>query len=134
MNIRNITVIGSGTMGNGIAHVFVQYGFTVTLNDIKKEFLDRGISTIKANLDRQVTKGTVTDELRSQTLSRISASTSLEESAKSADIVIEAATENETIKKRNKVSFPATRSITFNQAKWGKGEKGGRVPHNNHWI
>ncbi|HTK80977.1 MAG TPA: 3-hydroxybutyryl-CoA dehydrogenase [Bacteroidota bacterium] len=98
--MKNVTVIGSGTMGNGIAHVFAQYGFSVTLNDIKQEFLDRGISTIKANLDRQVTKGTITDELRSQTVARISATTSLEESASSADIVIEAATENEAIKKQ----------------------------------
>ena len=50
--MKNVTVIGSGTMGNGIAHVFAQYGFSVTLNDIIQEFLDRGIGTIKANLDR----------------------------------------------------------------------------------
>lgn len=54
MNIRNVSVIGSGTMGNGIAHVFAQYGFEVSLIDIRQEALDRALATIGANLDRQV--------------------------------------------------------------------------------
>ncbi len=85
-------------MGNGIAHVFAQYGFNVILNDIKQEFLDKGLATISANLDRQVKKGTLTDEQRTATLSRISLSTTLKDSAAVSDIVIEAATENQQIK------------------------------------
>ncbi|MFN0157805.1 MAG: 3-hydroxybutyryl-CoA dehydrogenase [Bacteroidota bacterium] len=98
MSVKLVTVIGAGTMGNGIAHVFAQYGFDVTLNDIKQEFLDKGLSTISANLDRQVKKGIIAEDIRSATLSRISLTTNLEEAARQADIVIEAATENQQIK------------------------------------
>ena len=96
--MKNITVIGAGTMGNGIAHVFAQYGYSVTLNDTKQEFIDRGLKTIAANLDRQVKKGTLTEEQKTQTLSRIVPSLSLVEAARSADIMIEAATEDRKIK------------------------------------
>lgn len=98
MNIRNITVIGSGTMGNGIAHVFAQYGYAVTLNDIKQEFLDKGIKTITSNLDRQVKKGTLTEEQKNAALANIKGSITLAEAVKNADIIIEAATENRNIK------------------------------------
>ncbi|MBP6673616.1 MAG: 3-hydroxybutyryl-CoA dehydrogenase [Bacteroidetes bacterium] len=96
--MKNVTVIGSGTMGNGIAHVFAQYGFAVTLNDIKQEFLDKGIKTISSNLDRQVKKGTLTEEQKSATLANIKTSLILSEAVQQADIVIEAATENRNIK------------------------------------
>lgn len=99
MNIQNVVVIGAGTMGNGIAHVFAQYGFSVTLNDIKQEFIDRGLKTIQANLDRQVKKGTINEEQKQATLGRIKTTLNLEEACRSADIVIEAATEDEAIKK-----------------------------------
>jgi len=98
MDINNITVIGSGTMGNGIAHVFAQYGFSVTLVDIKQEFIDRGLKTIISNLDRQVKKAVITEELKQQTLSRIKTSVSLEQSVRNSDLVIEAATEDKSIK------------------------------------
>ncbi len=98
MTIKNITVIGAGTMGNGIAHVFAQYGFSVVLHDIKPEFIERGLITIRANLDRQVKKGTLTEEQKTQTLARIISSSSLPDAAKDADIIIEAATENKSIK------------------------------------
>jgi len=98
MTIKNITVIGSGTMGNGIAHVFAQYGFSVTLNDIKQEFLDRGLNTIGANLDRQIKKGTLTEEQKKNTLSNIKTSLDLAAAVQGADLVIEAATENKEIK------------------------------------
>ncbi len=98
MNIRNITVIGSGTMGNGIAHVFAQYGYAVLLNDIKQEFLDKGIKTITSNLDRQVKKGTLTEEQKNAALANIKTSLTLAEAVKNADIIIEAATENRDIK------------------------------------
>ena len=100
MNIRNVTVVGAGTMGNGIAHVFAQYGFSVTLNDIKTEFIERGMAAVKSNLDRQVKKGTLTEDQCRQTLSRLSSTTSLEEALTTADIVIEAATENVVMKKQ----------------------------------
>jgi 3-hydroxybutyryl-CoA dehydrogenase len=99
MEIRNITVVGAGTMGNGIAHVFAQYGYAVVLNDIKQEFIDRGLRIISANLDRQVKKGTITEEQKKETLSRIQANPNLEAASKRADIVVEAATEDVEIKK-----------------------------------
>lgn len=99
MNIQNVTVIGAGTMGNGIAHVFAQYGFAVTLNDIKQEFIERGLKTIQANLDRQVKKGTINEDQKQATLGRIKTTLNLEEACQSADIVIEAATEDQAIKK-----------------------------------
>jgi 3-hydroxybutyryl-CoA dehydrogenase len=87
-------------MGNGIAHVFAQFGFTVELTDVKQEFLDTGIAKISANLDRQVKKGLVTEEEKKQTLSRIRPVVGLEAAAKNADLVVEAATENEPVKKQ----------------------------------
>jgi 3-hydroxybutyryl-CoA dehydrogenase len=99
MNMKNITVIGAGTMGNGIAHVFAQYGFSVVLNDVKPEYIERGMHTITANLDRQIKKNSITEEQKNQTLSRISRAIDLKESVRNADIVIEAATENKPVKK-----------------------------------
>jgi 3-hydroxybutyryl-CoA dehydrogenase len=100
MSIRNITVIGAGTMGNGIAHVFAQSGFEVILVDIKQEFLDKALETIKGNLGRQVKKGTLTEADAAATSGRITTSTNMEESAKSADFIVEAATENYELKKK----------------------------------
>jgi 3-hydroxybutyryl-CoA dehydrogenase len=99
MDIKNISVIGAGTMGNGIAHVFAQYGFKVNLIDIKEELLDKAIKTISGNLDRQVKKGTITEDVKNATLSNITKSVNLSE-AKNSDLVIEAATENPEIKKQ----------------------------------
>jgi 3-hydroxybutyryl-CoA dehydrogenase len=98
MKIKNITVIGAGTMGNGIAHVFAQYGYNVTLNDISKELIERGLKTIASNLDRQLKKGALTEEQKTRTLGNISTSGLLVEAVRSADLVIEAATENKKIK------------------------------------
>jgi 3-hydroxybutyryl-CoA dehydrogenase len=95
---KSITVVGAGTMGNGIAHVFAQCGFSVTLNDINQELVNRGIATISANLDRQIKKGALTEEAKRSTLSRIRQSTDVASGAAEADIVIEAATENKEIK------------------------------------
>jgi len=99
MSINKVTVIGAGTMGNGIAHVFAQYGFNVVLIDVKQEYLTRGIDTITRNMDRQVKKGMLTDEQKRESLGRISTSTSLEIGAKESDLVVEAATENIKIKR-----------------------------------
>ena len=98
MELKNVTVVGAGTMGNGIAHVCAQYGFSVTIVDVKPEFIERGLATIKSNLDRQIKKGVLTEDQRHQTLSRINSTTSLEKSCNEAHIIIEAATEDKTIK------------------------------------
>ncbi|MEP7236093.1 MAG: 3-hydroxybutyryl-CoA dehydrogenase [Ignavibacteriota bacterium] len=100
MAIQKVTVIGAGTMGNGIAHVFAQSGFDVTLVDIKQEFLDKAKTTIKSNLDRQVKKGTATQEAADATFARISTSTDMASATKSSDFIIEAATENYELKKK----------------------------------
>jgi len=94
----NITVIGSGTMGNGIAHTFAQFGYKVSLVDIKQEFLDKAIATITKNIERQVAKGSITESDKQNTLKNISTFTKLEDGAKNADLVVEAATENTELK------------------------------------
>lgn len=93
-SITNVTVIGSGTMGNGICHVFAQSGFTVSMMDIKQDALDKAIATISKNMDRQVAKGTLTEESKNQALARITTHTDMVEAVKSAHLVVEAATEN----------------------------------------
>jgi len=98
VDIRSITVVGAGTMGNGIAHVFAQYGFDVTLHDIKQEYIDRGLSTITSNLDRQIKKGALTTDRKQETLSHIKTTTNLVQAVSAADLVVEAATENTQIK------------------------------------
>lgn len=96
--MKNITVIGSGTMGNGIAHTFAQFGFNVSLVDISQPALDKALATISKNIDRQVAKGTVTETDKTNTLKNIKTFTTLSEGAKNADLVVEAATENIEIK------------------------------------
>jgi len=86
-------------MGNGIAHVFAQYGFSVTLCDIKPEFLDRAMKTITGNLDRQIKKGVLNEDQKKQTLDHIKTSMQLEQACQEADLVVEAATENDEVKK-----------------------------------
>lgn len=98
MNIKNITVVGAGTMGNGIAHVFAQYGFSVTLCDVKQEFLERALKNISTNLDRQINKGVLIEEQKRTTLSNITSTIELAAAVKNADIVIEAATESSQMK------------------------------------
>ena len=92
--MKNICVIGAGTMGNGIAHVFAQYGFTVSLIDVSQEQLNKAISTITKNLDRQVSKGSITSETKEAALQNITTHTSIAVAVKDADLVVEAATEN----------------------------------------
>lgn len=94
----NVAVIGSGTMGNGIAHVFAQHGFAVSLIDINQPALDKGLATIGKNLDRQVSKGSLAEADKTATLGRITAYTSLSEGVLQADLVVEAATENVELK------------------------------------
>lgn len=92
--MKNITVIGAGTMGNGIAHVFAMNGFAVTLVDVSEQALDKGLKTITRNLDRQVSKGSISEKDKTATLSNLSTQTSVESGAANADLAIEAATEN----------------------------------------
>ena len=96
--MKNISVIGAGTMGNGIAHVFAQTGFEVTLIDVNAAQLEKAIATITKNLDRQVAKGTLTEEQKVESLSKIKTNTSISEGVANADLVVEAATENEKLK------------------------------------
>ncbi|WP_299761829.1 3-hydroxybutyryl-CoA dehydrogenase [uncultured Pontibacter sp.] len=96
--MKNVAVIGSGTMGNGIAHVFAQNGFPVSLIDISEEALQKAVGTISKNLDRIIAKGNLTEEQKQQTLRNITTYTNMQEGVKDADLVVEAATENVDLK------------------------------------
>jgi 3-hydroxybutyryl-CoA dehydrogenase len=96
---ERIAVVGAGQMGNGIAHVFAQSGYPVTMIDVSREALERGQETIRKNLDRQVKKGTITPEASEETLTRVTLDESLQ-SARDASLVVEAATENSDLKYR----------------------------------
>ena len=97
MEIKNVMVIGAGTMGNGIAHTFAQFGFSVKMVDISEAVLDKSIATIEKNLDRQVKKGTITEQDKQFTLGHITTSTNYN-TASEMDLIIEAATENKELK------------------------------------
>ncbi|HMS98163.1 MAG TPA: 3-hydroxybutyryl-CoA dehydrogenase [Saprospiraceae bacterium] len=96
--MQRITVIGAGTMGNGIAHVFAQNGYDVSLCDIQQTSLEKAIHTITANLDRMVKKGSLDEAGKLDTLSRIGTTTSVQDACANADLVVEAATENVDLK------------------------------------
>ncbi|MBL7931936.1 MAG: 3-hydroxybutyryl-CoA dehydrogenase [Bacteroidia bacterium] len=98
--MKNITVIGSGTMGNGIAHTFAQCGYKVNLVDISEAALQKAINTITKNLDRQVQKGTITEDVKNATLKNITSHTDITKAAPGSDLVVEAASENVDIKFR----------------------------------
>ena len=96
--MKNITVIGSGTMGNGIAHTFAQFGYAVNLIDISDAALQKAVATITKNLDRQVAKSSITEADKTATLKNIKTFTDLKTAAQNADLVVEAASENPEIK------------------------------------
>jgi 3-hydroxybutyryl-CoA dehydrogenase len=96
--VQTIAVIGAGTMGNGIAHVFAQNGFTVSLVDVSQQQLDKAIANITKNFDRQIAKGTIGADSKENALKNITTITSLENGVKDADLVVEAATENVELK------------------------------------
>jgi 3-hydroxybutyryl-CoA dehydrogenase len=96
--MKYITVVGSGTMGNGIAHTFAQHGFMVNMVDINPDALAKGLSTIEKNLERQLSKGAIDEYIKAATLKNISTHTNMEQAVKNADLVIEAATENTDLK------------------------------------
>ena len=98
--MNKITVIGSGTMGNGIAHVFAIAGYNVNLFDISEEALQKGLATIVKNLDRMVSKGSISEEDKKSALGNINLFKDLKESIADADLVVEAATENWDLKSK----------------------------------
>lgn len=92
--MKNVTVIGAGTMGNGIAHTFAQFGFQVSLVDVSEEALKKALATIAKNLDRMVEKGKLSADDKNKTLANITTLTDLKTGAANADLIVEAATEN----------------------------------------
>ena len=96
--MKHVSVLGAGTMGNGIAHVFAQAGSQVTLIDVSSEALDRALATIAKNLDRQINKGALTEDEKAATLGRLVPSTDLASGVAQADLVVEAATERVDLK------------------------------------
>ena len=96
--MKNISVIGSGTMGNGIAHTFALFDYSVSLVDISEESLKKALIIIEKNMDRQVSKGLITNDKKKNALNNITTHSELKNGVKNADLVVEAATENENIK------------------------------------
>lgn len=96
--IKNVSVIGAGTMGNGIAHIFAQAGFLVNLIDVNSTQLEKATATIEKNFDRQITKGISTEEQKQSALANITTTNDLTEGVKNANLVVEAATENVDLK------------------------------------
>jgi len=98
--MKNIAVIGAGTMGNGIAHTFAQFGYSVNLIDISQESLNKGLSTISKNLDRMVSKEKISETDKENTLGNITTFTAIKDGVSDADLVVEAATENAVLKEK----------------------------------
>jgi 3-hydroxybutyryl-CoA dehydrogenase len=96
--MKNITVIGAGTMGNGIAHVFAQNGYEVTLVDLKSELLEKAMINITKNIERQVQKGILTEEGKTSTINNIKTSTDLKAAAAQSDLIVEVVSENMSVK------------------------------------
>src|SRR3954463_6431632 len=96
--IQKVSVIGAGTMGNGIAHLFAQNGFVINIIDVNAAQLDKALQTITKNFDRQIVKGTVTEEQKRKALANITTLTDIAEGVQHADLVVEAATENTELK------------------------------------
>jgi len=96
--MKNIAVIGAGTMGNGIAHVFAQTGYSVKLIDLNAAQLEKALATIAKNLDRQVSKGSITEEVKASTLANLTTHNNIENSIGDCDLIVEAATENVDLK------------------------------------
>jgi 3-hydroxybutyryl-CoA dehydrogenase len=98
MTIKNVSVIGAGTMGNGIAHIFAQSGFSVTLIDVNAAQLEKAIATIGKNFDRQIAKGSIAKDVKTKALANITIVTDVAAGVKNAELVVEAATENVDLK------------------------------------
>ena len=100
MNIKNVVVVGAGAMGNGIAHVFAAKGFNVILVDINPTALEQSLVNISKNMDRQIARGSLSEEGKLNALEKLQTSTDLKNASSMADLIIEAATENESLKKK----------------------------------
>ncbi|MFZ9982238.1 MAG: 3-hydroxyacyl-CoA dehydrogenase family protein [Cyclobacteriaceae bacterium] len=96
--MKNIAVIGAGTMGNGIAHVFAQFGYSVTMIDVSEAALEKALSVIKKNFDRQIEKGSVSQEIKERALSLLKTASGIEGNLSGCDLVVEAASENFEVK------------------------------------
>lgn len=96
--MKNVAVIGAGTMGNGIAHTFAQFGYKVSLIDVQQASLDKGMATIAKNLDRQVSKELITEAQKAETLANITTFTDIKDGVVGVELVVEAATENVDLK------------------------------------
>ncbi|MBI3133039.1 MAG: 3-hydroxybutyryl-CoA dehydrogenase [Bacteroidetes bacterium] len=96
--MKNVTVIGAGTMGNGIAHTFAQFGYSVNLVDVSEDTLKKALATISKNLDRMVEKGKLTADEKNKTLANITTCSDLKTGVANAELVVEAATENADLK------------------------------------
>lgn len=96
--IKTVAVIGAGTMGNGIAHVFAQNNYKVTLVDVNAAQIEKALQTISKNLDRQLSKGIITEEQKATTISNINTATAINAGVQNAELVVEAATENTELK------------------------------------
>jgi 3-hydroxybutyryl-CoA dehydrogenase len=94
IDIKNITIIGAGTMGNGICHVFAQYGYNVSMMDVSQDAMNKAMNTISKNMDRQISKQQLSESEKEASLARIATYTDMASALKDADLVVEAATEN----------------------------------------
>src|SRR5512146_1926027 len=94
MDLKHVAVIGAGTMGNGIAHVFAQTGFKVNLVDVNAAQLEKALLTIQKNFDRQIAKGSATEKQKKTALANLTTFTDMAQGIKEAQLVVEAATEN----------------------------------------
>lgn len=112
-DIKKVSVIGGGTMGNGIAHVFAMSGFEVTLVETKQEFLDKALNTIEKNLSRMVNKEKISRSDKTETLNRIHSALDISEGVKDSDLVVEAIPENFTMKKK---AFEEIKSAASSEA------------------
>src|SRR5437016_4257640 len=94
MDVKNVAVIGAGTMGNGIAHVFAQNGYSVNLIDVNAPQLEKALQTIQKNFDRQIAKGAATEEQKKTALAQLTTFTDIGQGVKNTSLIVEAATEN----------------------------------------
>ena len=117
IDIKNVTVIGAGTMGNGICHVFANHGYNVSMMDVSQEAMNKAMATIAKNMDRQIAKQMMTEAEKEASLSRIATYTEMSEALKDADLVVEAATENIDLKMKIFESLNMEKTILKNYFK-----------------
>ena len=119
--MKNVAVIGAGTMGNGIAHTFAQKGFKVSLIDISEKALEKGINTISTNLDRMIAREKITANDKQNTLDNITSFTDMKQGIAGVELVVEAATENVDLKLR-RCDSGNQHFVNFNHSNWCRGQ------------